>query len=113
MNRKQIVALVALPTMTLTMIPVFRGLAHWLGRKRAWYTGFLVYWPVWCIFFPLWIIGPRKLKALFNLRRLQVAEWFMLIVPPVLALLGRYTMNKPQRSTREKVVLVFMAFMNG
>jgi hypothetical protein len=113
MNRRQLMALAALPTLTLTMIPVFRVLARWLGHKRAWYAGFLVYWPVWCIFFPLAIIGPQKLRALLKLQRLQAAEWFMLIVPPTLAFLGRYTLDKPRRSAREKVVLVFMAFMNG
>ena len=113
MNRRQIVALAALPTLTLTMIPVFRLLARWLGRNRAWYAGFLVYWPIWCILFPLWAIGPRKLKALLKFQRPQLAEWFMLTVPPALAFLGRYTLDKPQRGAKEKAVLVFMAVMNG
>jgi membrane protease YdiL (CAAX protease family) len=113
MNRKQLVAIAALPTLTLTMIPVFGLLARWLGRKRAWYAGFLVYWPIWCILFPLRIVGPQKLRALLKFQRLQAADWFMLIVFPTLAFLGRYTQDKPRRSAREKAVLVFMTCMNG
>ena len=98
---------------SVTMIPVFRLLARWLGRKRAWYAGFLVYWPIWCILFPLWAIGRRKLRELLKFQRLNKAEWFMLIISPTLAFLGRYTLNKPQRSTQEKTLLVFMTLMNS
>ncbi len=113
MNRKQIAALAALPTLTLTMIPVYRLLARWLGRKRAWYAGFVVYWLIWCIPFPLWAIGVRKLKELLKFQRLHKAEWFMLIIFPMLAFLGRYTLHKSPRSTREKTLLVCVTIMNS
>jgi len=113
MNRKQIVALAALPTLTLTMIPVFRLLAHWLGRKRAWYAGFVVYWLIWCIPFSLWAIGLRRLRELLRFQRLRKAEWFMLIIYPTLAFLGRYTLQKSPRSTRGKTLLFFVTIMNG
>ena len=113
MNRKQMLALAAPPTLTLTMIPVYRLLARWLGRKRAWYAGFMVYWLIWCIPFPLWAIGPRKLGELLKFQRLQKVEWFMLIISPTLAVLGRHTLNKPQRSAREKTLLVFVTLMNS
>ena len=113
MNRKQIVALAALPTLVLTMIPTYRLLARWLGRKRAWYTGFVVYWLLGCIPVSLWAIGPRKLRALLKFQRLHKAEWFMLIISPTLAFLGRYTLNKPRRSPQEKTLLVFVTIMNS
>lgn len=113
MNRKQLLAVAALPTLALTMIPVFRLLARWLGPRRAWYAGFLVYWPVWCMVFPLWLVGSQKLRALLQFRRPQAVEWFIMIVPALLAFVGRYALDKPQRSAREKAILVCMAFMNG
>ncbi len=113
MNRKQLIALTALPTLVLTMIPTYRLLARWLGRQRAWYAGFVVYWSIWCIPFSLWAIGPRKLKELLKFQRLRPAEWFMLIIFPLFAFLGRYTLHKSQRSTREKTLLVFVTIMNS
>jgi membrane protease YdiL (CAAX protease family) len=113
MNRKQIVALAALPILTLTMIPAYRLLARWLGRKRAWYAGFVVYWLIWCIPFSLWAIGWRKFRELLKFQRMCKAEWFMLIIFPTLAFLGRYTLNKSQRSTGEKTLLIFVTIMNS
>ena len=113
MSRKQIAALAALPTLTLTMIPTYRLLARWLGQKRAWYAGFVVYWLMWCIPVSLWAIGPRKLKELLTVQRLHKAEWFMLIIYPALAFLGRNTLNKAPRSNREKTLLVFVTIMNS
>ena len=113
MNRKQMAALAALPTLVLTMIPVYRLLARWLGQRRAWYAGFVVYWSIWCIPFSLWAIGPRRLKELLKFKRLYQAEWFMLIIFPTLAFLGRYTLPKAPRSNREKTLLVFVTIMNS
>jgi len=47
MKRKQLIAIGALPVLTVTMLGVYRLLLRRLGPKRAWYAGFLVYWPVW------------------------------------------------------------------
>jgi hypothetical protein len=113
MNRKQVIALTALPTLTLTMIPVYRLLARWLGRRRGWYAGFVVYWLLWCIPVSLWAIGPRKIRELLTVQRLRKAEWLMLIIYPTLAFLGRYTLPKAPRSTREKTLLVFVTIMNS
>jgi len=113
MSRKQIAALAALPTLTLTMIPTYRLLARWLGQKRAWYAGFVVYWLIWCIPFSLWAIGLRRLRELLRFQRLRKVEWFMLIIYPALAFLGRNTLNKAPRSNREKTLLVFVTIMNS
>jgi membrane protease YdiL (CAAX protease family) len=113
MNQKQMIALAALPTLVLSMIPVYRLLARWLGQKRAWYAGFVAYWLMWCIPVSLWAIGPRKLKELLTFQRLHKIEWCILIIYPTLAFLGRYTLNKPPRSAQEKTLLVFMTIMNS
>lgn len=111
--KNQLVAIVMLPLLTLTMIPVYRLLARLLGKKKAWYAGFLVYWLVWCIFFPLRLLGFKKLRVLFQCRRPTALGWFMLIFPPFMALLGRIGPNKKPRKRKERLVLVGMAFMNG
>jgi membrane protease YdiL (CAAX protease family) len=113
MNKKQQVAIISLPILTLTMVIVYRIFARLFGRKTAWYLGFLVYWPVWCIAFPLKLLGSKKLKALFKWERPNLFGWFMLLFPPMMAFLGRFVLDKKPRQPKEKFVLVLMAFLNG
>jgi hypothetical protein len=51
-----------------TVIPVFALARHVFGNSVGWYLGFLVYWPVWCILFPLWAIGWRGVRTAFAQR---------------------------------------------
>jgi len=113
LNKKQLTAIIALPILTLTMVIIYRLFARLFGRKTAWYAGFLVYWPVWCIFFPLKMIGTKKLRDLFKWHRPNTLGWFMLIFPPAITFLGRFVLDKQPRQAKEKTILVFMSFMNG
>ncbi len=45
MDRKQKIAIVALPVLTIMMIDVYKAAKYLLGAELAWYTGFWVYWP--------------------------------------------------------------------
>ncbi len=113
MKRKQLIAIGALPVLTVTMVGVYRLLLRRLGAGRAWYAGFLVYWPVWRILFPLQVLGFKKLRSLFQHRRPNALGWFIVILPPVLAFLGRFAQDRPTRGVKERAALVSTAFMNG
>jgi len=53
MDKKQKIAISALPVLALMMYCVFQVLAQLFGRILAWYAGFWVYWPLWCIGYPI------------------------------------------------------------
>lgn len=55
-QRVTLSAPVAVP---LTMSAVFPLLRRRLGPRRAYNTGFVIYWLGWCAAFPLWALGPR------------------------------------------------------
>jgi membrane protease YdiL (CAAX protease family) len=43
----------------------FNMLAHRLGPVRGYFCGFLLYWGIWCIGFPVWALGRARLRGLF------------------------------------------------
>jgi membrane protease YdiL (CAAX protease family) len=92
------------------MIPVFQLAEAWFGAKLGWYLGFLVYWPVWCVLFPLWAIGPAGIRAAVQRRRTPRWAWVLLSVPPLFALLGRGTIGG---GSDEPVAWILMAGVNG
>jgi hypothetical protein len=89
MTARQRIAVAAAPLVALTMMPVFSATGHWLGPKGGWYAGFPVYWVLWCLVFPLCMIGGSGLRSSFGRCRLSVWDWLLVGVPPIVALSGR------------------------
>lgn len=113
MNRKQRIAIGAPPLLVLSMLALYRLLARRLEARKAWYAGFPVYWSVWCIAFPLWLLGFKDVKVMFAYRHPRTLDWLMLIAPPVLSVIGRRSSRKEPHGTLERTVLVLTALMNG
>jgi membrane protease YdiL (CAAX protease family) len=114
MQRRQWIAILALPVLVLTMLGIYQAAARWWGRRRAWYVGFWIYWPVWCLFFPWRLLGWQKLRQVVGPRKLNMWGWLLLLLPAMLTLLGRFFVKYDQKTERwETPALVAMAFVNG
>jgi membrane protease YdiL (CAAX protease family) len=113
MTDKQKIAVGALPVLAVTMFGVFALLAHVLGPKLGWYAGFLVYWPLWCLLFPRWMLGWRRMRDLFQPRRMGATDWVLALFPPLMALIGGLIFAQERRDPSVLVPWVFMAFGNG
>jgi membrane protease YdiL (CAAX protease family) len=113
MNKKQKIAIIALPVLAIFMYAVFQLAAQIFGKELAWYIGFLVYWPIWCLIFPLWMIGKKNFRELFKYQKLNKQLFFLLIFPMIMALTGRFIMESSQLSIWERFVLILYAFANG
>lgn len=111
MDRKQKIAIGALPVLTVSMTVLYRMLGARYGRQRAWYLGFPVYWA-WAISLTLALIGFKSLRALFAFTRPTALTWAMLIVPNLLSLANKST-NRHSVTRREKSARVITALMNG
>jgi membrane protease YdiL (CAAX protease family) len=103
----------ALPVLVVVMVGVYQAAVRLLGPETAWYAGFWVYWPVWCVLFPWCILRRRGLRELFEPRRLGALEWSLLILPPAITFIGRFVMDYGQPGLREVVMQVLMSFANG
>jgi membrane protease YdiL (CAAX protease family) len=114
MNPRQIIALVAPILLFGSMYPVFQLLKKRIGREKAWFAGFWVYWSVWCILFPLLLLGPARLFGLFQVRVPDTIGWVLVVLPPAVSLLGRYVADfKYGHRGRMLLVMVVYALMNG
>lgn len=113
MTRKQQIAIGALPVLVVTMLGVYQAAAWLLGPDLAWYAGFWVYWPIWCVLFPYWMLGRRSWRELFQRRGLDAVGWSLLMFPPALTFIGRFVMDYGQAGAWETAVLVVQSFVNG
>lgn len=113
MDRRQKIAIGALPVLVLMMLGVYRGAAWLFGRDLAWYAGFCVYWPIWGVLFPWWMLGRQKFWGLFRSQRLDVLGWSLLVFPPLMTFFGHFIMEYDQVGAWGKVVLVLMTFATG
>jgi hypothetical protein len=89
MTRGQWIAVAVPPVLVATMAGVYRTATLWLGAEWAWYAGFLVYWPLWCIALPIRLLGWPRLKGLQRPRRMPALAWLVVAAPPLVALAGR------------------------
>jgi hypothetical protein len=62
----QIALLIAPPLLLATTYPVYQLLLRRYGKKWSYLGGFLFYWTLWCLFFPLALLGPQGLVGLFH-----------------------------------------------
>lgn len=121
MNKKQRIAIAALPFLALMMYGVFQALAQLLGRELAWYVGFWVYWPLWCIGYPILILGWGSFRGLFHSRKLDIISFLLVAFPIIFSLAGKlffsgYGSVWGRYATVnfwERMYYVFMAFANG
>ena len=113
MNRKQQIAIAIPPILTVTMLGVFHLTERLLGPELGWYAGFWVYWPVWCLLFPWWMLGWPGLRRLFNHSSLDRWGWLLFLLPPAIALFGRFFIDGRDAIGWEWVALIAMSFTNG
>ncbi len=88
------------------------------GLKTGYFIGFLFYWIVWCILFPLWLLGKKDLLAMF----LRISEPFgrpawprltLLFTLPLFTLIYALPIQLPRATLLIIVVSFVLAVVNG
>lgn len=84
MTARRAAVLAAPAVVPLSMSALFAVLRRRLPARTAYNVGFAVYWLGWCLAFPLWVLGPRRLvRALAAGRPATSAERVVLLLPVV------------------------------
>jgi membrane protease YdiL (CAAX protease family) len=112
-SKKQQIAIAALPTLVLTMLGVYQAAGRMFGSNLGWYVGFLIYWPLWCVFYPVWILGWKEVKNLFRSRKLVATDWILLFFYPMLSLIGVFLFHQEHQKLGQIILYVLMCFGNG
>jgi len=110
-DKSQVIATIAAPFVLLTMWPVYRFTGQWWGDEWGWYAGFLVYWPVWGVVFPLSMLGWKRCTALFWRRKMTSLAWTLVALPPVMALIGKHM--GMEESDQLLLLWIPMTLING
>ncbi|MBI3217306.1 MAG: CPBP family intramembrane metalloprotease [Mycobacterium sp.] len=92
---RRTVAVVIPVAVPVTMALVFGGLRRLASARTAYNIGFAVYWIVWCLAVPGWLLGPRDAARLLITGRGLPARYLMLLAMPVAGAAG--TQLIPQR----------------
>jgi membrane protease YdiL (CAAX protease family) len=96
------------------MYIVFQGLALLIGKDLAWYVGLFIYWVVFCITVPVFLIGKEKVLSKFRYRATTFLNWLIVAVPIIFTLIGVFfVLENMERTLAESLVWIGMGVGNG
>lgn len=108
-------ALLAAPILVpVSMAGAFAGLQRLLGPRHAYNAGFALYWAGWCLAFPLWLAGPRRVVRLLREgARPSAAELALLALPVAGAAATELAPNRRAIDAMLAVAMVGTAVVNA
>ncbi len=84
-RRATLAAPIAVP---VTMTATFAALRRRPPPHAPYTVGFAVYWGIWCLGFPLWLLGPRRVARVLRTGRPPGAVDVALLAFPVAGAVG-------------------------
>lgn len=107
-------ALAAPAAVPVSMALIFSWLSRRSSPREAYNVGFIIYWLAWCLCFPLWILGPRRVVRLLSRgRRPSVGETLLLLTPVVGAVGTEFLPNRKSIDTRVAIVMAATGVINA
>jgi len=113
MNRQQRLAIFSGPAVVVSMLLVYTALTRALPREQAWLAGFVVYWGVWCIAFPVALLGVSRVSQMFRRPRWHSGAAALAAMPVVVTLIGRFVPHGETPSPLSPVLLVVASCLMG
>jgi membrane protease YdiL (CAAX protease family) len=113
MTRQQHFALLGAPAVVVMMLPVYAMLLRLLPREQAWLAGFVVYWGLWCVAFPLGLLGRHRVFQLFRRPKWHSGAAALAVVPVVVTLVGRFVPHGETHSPLPPLLLAGTSCVMG
>lgn len=115
MNRKQKIAIFTPLILLVFMYPVFQLASLVYGNTVGWYLGLLIYWIIWGIAFPFWIIGKESIRKLIRPQKPDIKVLFFIVFPVVVALIGKFFIGMGYEKANIWILLLLLSttFGNG
>ncbi len=113
MSRQQRLAILGGPAVVVSMLPVYAALTRVLPREQAWLAGFVVYWGLWCIAFPVGLLGARRVIHMFRPPSWHPGAAALAAAPVVVTLVGRFVPHGETSSPLPRVLLAVAACVMG
>ena len=97
-----------------SMAVLLHGLSRRLSPRAAYNVGFTSYWLVWCMGFPIWILGPRRAaRLLIRGQRPSARETLLLLLPVAGAVSTELLPNRKKIDMPVALVMAATGVING
>ena len=117
MSLKQKIVILAPLVLICVMYPIFRvySIRYTENWRLGWLLGLMTYWLLWGVFFPLWIIGKKKILRMIRPQRPNVKVLMLVAFPLFMASLYRLIpgMEYKKASALTTLLLLISTFGNG
>ncbi len=113
LNSKQKIAILLAPILFVIMLAVYQGFAILLGKDLGWYAGFAIYWPIFCLAFPLLLVGSGQIIERYNIIKISPKYLLVYLFPVFMTLIGTVFMNTTERNITGLLVWLGMSVGNG
>ncbi len=102
----------------LTTYLVFTAAVKLVGLKPGYLIGFLLYWIVWCLVFPLWLLGKEAVISMFRkvTEPLGKPKWLgaiLLFILPLFTVAYALPMQLPKATAIIIVLSMIIAVINA
>ncbi len=112
-NSKQKMAILLSPVLFVVMYAVYQGFAIILGSNLGWYAGFAVYWPVFCVIIPLFLVGSNKIIKGYQKIKINPKYLLVYLFPVFMTLIGVFFMSTAERDITGLIIWLGMSIGNG
>ena len=114
MKKTKKIALAISPILVVLMFFIFQELAVLIGKDLAWYVGLFIYWVIFCLAVPMFLIGKDKILEKLKYRSTTIMTWLVAGVPVIFTLIGViFILDKVERSFIQALIWTGMGIGNG
>ena len=116
MTSKQRIVIITPIVLLAFMYPVFQLLTGAFEETIiGWYLGLIIYWLIWGIAFPFWIIGKESIKTMIRPQKLNIKVFFLVLFPLLMASLSKFIPGMGYQKTSLWIFLLYLSttFGNG
>jgi membrane protease YdiL (CAAX protease family) len=112
-KQKQKIALLLSPILFAVMFIVYQGFAALLGNDLGWYAGFAIYWPIFCVAIPLFLIGSGEIGKRYGIIKINPEYLLVYLFPVFMTMIGGLFMNTAERDLVGLLIWLGMSVGNG
>ena len=112
-NQKQKIAILLSPILFAVMFVVYQGFAALLGSDLGWYAGFAIYWPLFCVAIPLFLVGSGEIVKRYSIIKINAKYLLVYLFPVFITLIGGLFMTTAERDLIGFIVWLGMSVGNG
>jgi membrane protease YdiL (CAAX protease family) len=113
LNTKQKIAVLLPPILFAVMYGVYQGFATLFGRNLGWYAGFAIYWPIFCVAIPLWLVGSKSIIESYKIIKINPKYLLVYLFPVFMTLIGGLFMSTTERDIVSLLIWLGMSVGNG